>query len=234
MDTTDGLSTFQIAALAAGWAAYGATHSLLASNTVKRAVALHWRDATRGYRLLFNTIAAILLLPLLWLTQVWRTAPLWQWAGAWGWTANGLALAAFAAFLWSCRHYDLGEFSGLAQWRAGGARPEDCGPLRISPLHRYVRHPWYFLALVILWTRDMDEARLVSTACVSIYFWIGSRFEERKLIACHGRAYERYRQRVAGLVPLPWRCLNASEARKLCNAAPASRPASFPEESGGV
>ncbi|BAL23303.1 isoprenylcysteine carboxylmethyltransferase family protein [Azoarcus sp. KH32C] len=234
MTTLNTWSPLHIAALAAGWAAYGAVHSLLASNAVKRALGQHCRFATRAYRLLFNAIAAVLLLPLLWLTLAWRTEPLWQWTGIGGWMADGLALAAFGCFLWSCRYYDISEFSGLAQWRSGGTRPEDCGPLRISPLHRYVRHPWYFLALVILWTRDMDRARLVSTLCVSIYFWIGSRLEERKLVACHGHAYERYRRRVAGLFPIPWRHLNPAEARELCNAPPASPPAPFPERGGGV
>ncbi|HJV27143.1 MAG TPA: hypothetical protein VJ673_15765 [Aromatoleum sp.] len=234
MATLDTWPILHIAALAAGWAAYGALHSLLASNAVKRAIGQHCRFATSAYRLLFNAIAAILLLPLLWLTFAWRTAPLWQWTGIWGWVADALALAAFGGFLWSCRYYDMGEFSGFAQWRSGGSPFHNCGPLRISPLHRYVRHPWYFLALVILWTRDMDGARLVTTLCVSIYFWIGSRFEERKLVACHGRAYERYRRRVAGLFPIPWRHLSAAEARELCDASAASRSPPFPERGGRV
>ena len=63
--------------------------------------------------------------------------------------------------------------------------------------------------------RDMDEARLVSALCISLYLWFGSLLEERKLLACHGEAYARYRQRVPGLIPLPGRALSAEEARTL-------------------
>ena len=75
-----------------------------------------------------------------------------------------------------------------------------------------MRHPWYSFGLVIVWTRDMNEAMLVSAIAITAYFVIGSRFEERKLIAVHGEAYRRYRQRVPALVPLPWKYLGSDEA----------------------
>jgi protein-S-isoprenylcysteine O-methyltransferase Ste14 len=92
---------------------------------------------------------------------------------------------------------------------------EDQERFYISPLHRWVRHPWYFLGLVILWTRDMDGVRLVSSLVISGYFVIGSRLEERKLLVYHGERYRRYCQQVAGLLPLPWRYLTARQAERL-------------------
>jgi len=87
--------------------------------------------------------------------------------------------------------------------------------LRLSPLHRYVRHPWYSRGLVSLWTRNMDEARLGSRLCITLYLWLGSLREERKLLAFHGEAYAAYRRRVAGLLPWPGRILGREEARDL-------------------
>ncbi|MCU7800140.1 MAG: hypothetical protein KZQ70_08335 [gamma proteobacterium symbiont of Lucinoma myriamae] len=47
------------------------------------------------------------------------------------------------------------------------------------------------------------------------YFVIGSKFEERKLIAYHGEVYKKYQQKVAGVIPLPWKILSAEKAQEL-------------------
>jgi protein-S-isoprenylcysteine O-methyltransferase Ste14 len=214
------LSADQIVALLLGWLAYAVLHSLLASLWLKRRVAAHWPLQAPGYRLAFNLLAALLLVPPLWMTFAWHGPLLWSWDGVWAWVANGLALAAVAGFVWSTRYYDMAVFAGSAQWATRNAGAEDPGVLRLSPLHRHVRHPWYSLGLVILWTRDMDEARLVSTLCITLYLWLGSLLEERKLLVFHGDAYARYRERVPGLVPWPGRSLSEDEARSLCAPPP--------------
>jgi len=209
------LTAIQVCWLIVLWATYGAIHSVLASNTFKRIVAERFPGMMKSYRLGFNVFAVLLLAPPLWLTFAWGGESLWRWSGVWAWSANGLALAAVVAFFWSVRYYDMGAFSGLAQWRAADGSREDRERLTLSPLHRFVRHPWYALALVILWTRDMDEARLVSTVCISLYLWLGSLLEERKLVIQHGDTYARYRARVNGLFPWPGRILSKREAMAL-------------------
>ena len=201
--------------LGAAWVGYFILHSLAASLWLK-----HWVAAQRpawlpGYRLAYNLVAMLLLVPPLWLTFWPPTAELWVWRGPWAVLANGLALAALVGFVVSLRSYDTGEFLGLRQWRARTRRVEDQESLHLSVLHRWVRHPWYSLGLVILWTRDMTAALLLSSLLATLYLVIGSRLEERKLLAYHGEAYRRYRQRVPGLVPWPGRVLSATEAQAL-------------------
>lgn len=209
------LSALQILALVLCWLTYAGVHSALAALGFKRWMLGRWPGFAAGYRLAYNLLAVVLLLPPVALTLAWSGPPLWSWQGPWAWLANGLALAAAGGFLWLTRYYDMAVFSGSAQWRAQRPVAEDPGSLRLSPLHRYVRHPWYSLGLVILWTRDMDEARLVGALCISLYLWLGSLLEERKLLVLHGEAYARYRRRVPGLIPLPGRVLEAEEARGL-------------------
>lgn len=210
------LTTTQIATLVLAWLGYAVLHSLLASLWLKRWVAGRWPRVAPAYRIVFNLLGVLLLVPPLWLTFAWHGPLLWAWQGAWAWLANALALAAVGGFFWSTRYYDMATFYGSTQWKTRNGAAEDPGGLHLSPLHRYVRHPWYSLGLVILWTRDMDEARLVSSLCITLYLWLGSLLEERKLLAFHGEAYARYRARVPGLVPLPGRSLRADEARALC------------------
>jgi protein-S-isoprenylcysteine O-methyltransferase Ste14 len=200
--------TSDLAILAAAWLTYFFIHSLLASLPVKRMVAQRWPELMPAYRLLFNALAILLLIPPLWLTYHGDYTTLWAWNGAAAWLANGLALLAIALFAWSLRFYDGGEFSGLRQWRQGIRTVEDQEAFHISPLHRWVRHPWYALGLVILWTRDMNSGMLLTVTLATLYFWLGSRLEERKLLEYHGEAYREYRRRVPGLLPLPWKRLS--------------------------
>ena len=85
----------------------------------------------------------------------------------------------------------------------------------ISPWHRFVRHPWYTLGLVLIWTRDMNAASFVSAEAITLYFVIGSRFEEHKLVAEFGDRYREYQRKVPRLIPLPWRVLSRDDAARL-------------------
>lgn len=194
---------------------YFILHSLSASLWAKRRVAACCPALVPYYRLLFNVLAILLAIPLAYLAWRYPGEPLWQWQGIAGHIADGIGLLALLALLYSLRLYDMREFAGVRQAAGRVHEIRDMEHFRISPMHRYVRHPWYFLILLLLWSRDMSSNQLLIYALVSLYLFIGSRLEERKLIAYHGRVYEAYRQRVAGLFPLPWKTLSKHEARRL-------------------
>ncbi len=167
------------------------------------------------YRLTFNVLAILLVLPLVWATYVIPGEWLWRWTGPWAWLSNGLALAALAGFLFSAGTYDMGEFLGLRPLREKRSDAAEHDGLRISTLHRFVRHPWYALSLVLIWTRDMNAPLLVSASAITLYFIFGSWLEERKLEAHFGRTYHDYKEKVPGLIPLPWKWLSPAEADTL-------------------
>jgi protein-S-isoprenylcysteine O-methyltransferase Ste14 len=126
-----------------------------------------------------------------------------------------VALLAAVALVAAPAGYDLGAFLGVRQLRAGISGAADDEPFRISTLHRFVRHPWYALCLAILWTRDMRLSGLVAAIAITLYFLVGSRLEERKLVERFGDRYRRYQERVPAWVPRPWRVLGREEARRL-------------------
>lgn len=201
--------------LSAAWLGYGFVHSWLASLAVKRWTAAHWPGLMPAYRLGYNLVALVLLVPIGGWLLVDPGPHLWRWVGPWRWLGDGLALGALAALLLPGAGYDTGAFLGWHPWREGRRDGGDGEPFRIGLLHRFVRHPWYALSLVLIWTRDMTALRLVSALWITAYFIVGSRLEERKLIAAHGDRYRHYRVRVAGLLPLPWKTLSRAEAREL-------------------
>ena len=202
------------------WLAYFALHSALASLAVKRWFAAFFPRQLPLYRLGFNMLAVLLLLPILWLTYRNPGPVLWRWQGIGFWLANGLALAALGGFVYSLKSYDMQEFLGLRQWKFHVTRVEDQEHFQLSWYHRFVRHPWYFFGFVLVWTRDMSALTLLSSAMITLYFIVGSLLEEKKLLVYHGEIYRRYMERVPGLIPLPWKYLSEMERKELTRRVP--------------
>ena len=211
------LSPMPTVSLLVAWLLYFVVHSLLASLWVKQRVAARWPNLMPAYRLVFNALALALLAPIAWIMLAYTWPLVWQWHGAARVVSNTLAILAALGFIWSLKYYDLQEFFGIRQWRGQVTQITEQEHLKISPLHRFVRHPWYFFAMVLLWSRDMDLAQLITSVMLSLYFTIGSRMEEKKLLVYYGERYQRYKQRVPGLFPLPGRVLSAAEAVALEN-----------------
>ena len=199
--------------LALAWLAYGLIHSLFAADTVKRLAAERFALAGPGYRLAYNLSAMVLLVPVVWLLLDHPGTLLWDPGSALRFAFDLVALAGVLALFLAGPGYDLREFLGIGKREA--AQPA----LRISRWHCYVRHPWYTVALLIIWTREMYAAWLVSALCITAYFVIGAWFEEQKLERCFGEPYRRYRSRVPGLLPFRGRALSNPEAAEIEHAA---------------
>ena len=197
------------------WMLYFSIHSLFASLRFKQFILLSYPGIMPWYRLVFNILAILLLMPPVMLMLMYPGDLVWQWTGNWRYLANSLALLAIAGFIFSLRSYDSSEFIGTRQLQEGRSVIIEQESFHLSVFHRYVRHPWYAFALVLIWTRDMYVSYLISAILMSLYFIIGSHLEEKKLIAFHGDQYRLYRKYVAALIPLPWRFLSEQKAAEI-------------------
>ena len=201
--------------LSLAWIAFFGLHSLLASIWMKDIIKDRFPSFAPYYRLAYNIISILLIIPIFRFSHSINSPPLIVWNGFLGAVSGAVLILACAGFFWTVRYYDMAQFLGLSQLRAKDAPVEGTELFTLSPLHRFVRHPWYFLALLILWTRDMTPPFPVTVLAATIYFIIGSRLEERKLLYYYGKRYELYMKFVPGLLPLPWRYLRKEEADKI-------------------
>jgi len=201
--------------LAVSVIAFFILHSLLASVLVKQKLEQRSPFIVKYYRLLYNLLAVVLFLPFIIIMRFYSGPVLWSWAAPYSLLADGVAVCAILAFIWTLRGYDMLEFMGIRQLFSKDVSVYDQGAMHISTLHRFVRHPWYTLILIMLWTRNIHVAHLVIYSLASLYFVIGSRLEEKKLIVYYGDAYKQYMKQVPGLIPLPGHYINKQEAQRL-------------------
>jgi len=191
-------------------AAFSILHSVLASPGAKT-LARQWlgqRMADGIYRLLYNVIATVTIIPPLLLAVLLPDRPpLWRLPTLLLFVTGPLQLAALGAMAISLWRVDLPRFIGLRQffrlW-AGEAEPRDPPVLRTDSLHGWVRHPLYFFSLVVIWLLPAVTPNLLALNIgVTVYFWIGSIFEERKLVQDFGEVYRAHQRRVPRLLPTP-------------------------------
>ena len=202
---------FSIILLITSWISYFLLHSLMASNGFKGKINTLFPFTAKYYRLSYNALAVFLLIPPIYILYSYEWEQLWRWTGYYSWLQLLLGLGSILGFLLTLRTYGGMEFLGISQALSSSSETHN-ETLHISDFHRFVRHPWYFLALLLLWSRDMNLGLLITAIFVSFYFIIGSRLEEKKLILEFGERYAHYCEKVPGLIPLPWKFLNKEQA----------------------
>ena len=182
--------------LASSWLLFCISHSLLAGTTLVRLFG-------RYSRLVFNCFALIMIaLPL----AVSASLPvniLWEEPNWLGWLRHVISVSVTLAFIYTLKFYSLPGFLGLKL---------ETWPLTFSQWHRWVRHPWYFLLLILVWMQSMTETWLVSALFITLYLVVGSRIEEKRILRFHPDSYADYCRIVPGLIP--WRGCVLDESKR--------------------
>jgi protein-S-isoprenylcysteine O-methyltransferase Ste14 len=191
-----------------GWVAWCTLHSLLIAPPVRGWLRRRLGRRDRGFRLGYNAVAALTLLPLLVAGHHLHGPEVWRWGGPW--VGVRLLLAVLVVWLLraGARQYDLRRFLGLAQLRDGRHQTtlSAGGGLDPSGVLGVTRHPWYLAGLLFVWidAAVIDVPGLIINAILTVYLVLGTMLEERKLVGEFGDDYRRYQQQVSMLVPWRW------------------------------
>ncbi len=129
--------------------------------------------------------------------------PVYAATGAAWWALRALFFLCIAGFFRGVRSLDSFDPYGVARIRrAIRNREQGRSSLSVRGAYRWVRHPLYFLILVMIWSYPEPSAdRLLFNGLWSGWILIASRLEERDLVADFGDAYLRYRKKVPMIIP---------------------------------
>jgi methanethiol S-methyltransferase len=181
-------------------ALYGALHSLLAAPAAKRLAKRLVGEAAyqRGYRLFYNLVGGLTLLPVLALARLTPDATLYIIPVPWVYATGLLQVLAGLGLVIGVLQTGAFAFIGLSQ--AIGTPSSD--QLVTGGLYRWVRHPLYAFGLALLWLTPLMTWNLLALALgLTGYILVGIQFEERKLAAEFGAQYSEYARRTPMLVP---------------------------------
>jgi methanethiol S-methyltransferase len=119
----------------------------------------------------------------------------------------GLSLIGWLTVLVGTFHINHFDLFGLRQVFYALVGREAPAHRFVTPgLYRVVRHPIYLGFVIAFWaTPVMTLGHLVFAIATTGYILIAIRFEERDLVREYGQDYERYREQVGMLAPLPRR-----------------------------
>ncbi len=186
--------------------AFGVIHSLTAGQ-VKAWFRERFGDrAYYGlYRVFYNILSLIILAPISLLFSLSPGGIVWNIDLKYEPVLLTIQAIGLIGLVVSLVQIDLGRFIGITQFFAymcGTPLPLPDEKLQTNGLYRFVRHPLYFFSILAIWpVTTMTEAYLGFCIGATLYFIIGSIYEERRLVHYFGTEYEEYRHRVPRLIP---------------------------------
>jgi len=173
---------------------FAVSHSLLASLRCKGWMYAHGLPEPR-YRLLYSVVGILTTAAWVWYVHQLPDAPLYQTDGLIRGLLISLQLLGLIVALAAFQPIDGLVFLGLRKAKAS------TDPFVERGIYRWLRHPMYAGAMLILLAMPEQTYNGLNFALmICLYFIIGSRFEEARMLVGHPD-YAAYRQRVPAFIP---------------------------------
>ena len=187
---------------------FGVSHSYLASLKVKNYLKLKFPQILPFYRLIYN-LFSFLILYLFFIYLPRPDITIYDLIKPFDFIILAFQFLSLIGLVWTFRYFSFYEFLGISQiirWYKGNYNSNDLDEkmtLKIEGPYRYIRHPVYFFSIMFLIFRpSMDLTYLTVVVAVIIYFYVGSFYEENKLIEIFGEEYKAYQKAVPRIFPL--------------------------------
>jgi protein-S-isoprenylcysteine O-methyltransferase Ste14 len=198
---------FEVVSLIILFALYGFIHTVLASEKVKILFRKLFGKFIALYRLGYNVFAVIGLY------FIWDLAPqpslqIYQLQPPLDYLVLIPQLLSLAGMIWCFKYISFKEFVGLNQFdrylknEISDNDLDEKYTLRIEGPYKYSRHPIYFFSIIFLMFRaEMNLSYLTMFLSFTAYFYIGSYYEEKKLVRLFGDVYKDYQKKVPRIFP---------------------------------
>jgi len=186
---------------------FGYTHSLFASNKFKKLFIPKLGNKIAFYRLGYN-IVSLFTLYFFYEISPKPDIVIYDLPGPFGVIILIPQFLSLAGLLWSFKYFSAQEFLGIKQierYLNGNYHVDELDEkltLKISGPYKFSRHPVYFFSILFLLFRPiMDLFYVTVFICSVAYFYIGSIYEERKLVENFGEIYREYQNQVPRIFP---------------------------------
>jgi methanethiol S-methyltransferase len=178
---------------------WGVIHSLLAGQRAKDAVIrFAGQDFERAYRLAYNVFAALSFLPILVLLRLLPDHVIYAVKRPWLFVMLAGQAAALVLLIAALLQTGVMQFAGIRQLVQRPSKSE----LNTKGFYGLVRHPLYLFGLLFIWLTPVLTINLLTTfAFLSMYLFVGARFEERRLLQEFGEQYAEYSRHTPMIIP---------------------------------
>ena len=172
-------------------------HSITAMDSLKqRFYGLGMSE--QGYRLLYSVLGVVTTIIWLSLIHALPDQPLYHAQGLLKYVLYALQLIGLVVFLLALLPIDGAVFLGLKK------AEKQMDSFIVSGIYKYIRHPMYSgIMLFLLANPEQSWNGLHFAFIVSLYFIVGSKLEERRMLQAHPD-YANYQQQVGAFLPKFW------------------------------
>jgi len=173
---------------------FAVVHSVLASQSCKQCLYRHGLKEPR-YRLLYSVFSVLTTAVWIWFVHQLADASLYQTDGLIWLVMVALQVLGLIVALLAFQPIDGLVFLGLRKAKVG------TDPFIVSGIYRWLRHPMYMGAMLILLAMpEQSYNGLHFSLVICVYFIVGSRFEEQRMLKEHPE-YASYQASVPAFIP---------------------------------
>ncbi|MDB3935327.1 hypothetical protein N9383_01230 [Granulosicoccus sp.] len=183
------------------WLIFGNLHSVLARQSIQLQLE---RFLGSYYRLIYNLVALVKISIVLYVGKIWLDDTQFNFLdnNAVHFTYLAIKYLGATVLALAIMTYDIGRFAGITQVITGERVSSSSNePLQRRFLNRWVRHPLYTGAFLVLWGGAISTFDTWTAILGTLYLLIGTHFEERKLLNIYGDQYRTYQQEVPRYFP---------------------------------
>lgn len=199
---------FEVLTLIILFSLYGFIHSVLASERVKIFFKKVFGKLIAFYRLLYN-IFSVIGLYIIWDLSPHPSLQIYKLPNPYNYLVLIPQILAIAGIIWCFKYISFKDFLGLNQIdrylknEYTNDELDENYTLRIEGPYKYSRHPIYFFSIVFLLFRpEMNLFYLTVFTSFTAYFYIGSYYEEKKMIRLFGDEYRNYQKKIPRIFPI--------------------------------
>jgi len=191
-----------------GFTLFAVSHSVLASFKIKKTIAKQVGNYMAFYRVAYNIISVIIIF-FLYLYLPKPDVIIFDLNYPYDIIILIPQFLSLAGLIWSLKYIGIKEFLGIEQIKRWFNNQYDANQLdekmtlTFEGPYKYLRHPIFLFGVLFLLLRPvMGLFYLTCVICIILYIYIGSFYEEKRLIEKFGDRYLRYQKEVPGFFPL--------------------------------